>query len=168
MTIKDFEIQGPLGEGSFGKVYLALQKGSKKHVAVKVLDKYHIMKVRANVFTLLKHNKVESVFRERNILQELSHPSIIKQHLTFQDDQNLYFIFEYAGRGSLTKLINRLNMGEDRMPLALVKIYTAEIILALHAMHSRFIIHRDLKPENILVADNWHLKVVSSLIGSRL
>ena len=48
ITIKDFEIQGPLGEGSFGKVYLALQKGSKKHVAVKVLDKYHIMKVKSS------------------------------------------------------------------------------------------------------------------------
>lgn len=35
-----------MGEGSFGKVYLAMQKGSKKHVAIKVLDKYHIMKVR--------------------------------------------------------------------------------------------------------------------------
>lgn len=72
----------------------------------------------------------------------------------------MYFVFEYAGRGSLTKLINRLNMGDDRMPIELAKIYAAEIVLALHAIHSRFIIHRDLKPENILVADNWHLKVV--------
>jgi len=38
------------------------------------------------MLTRIQHNKVESVFRERNILQELSHPSIIKQHLTFQDD----------------------------------------------------------------------------------
>ncbi len=47
------------------------------------------------------------------------------------------------------------------MPMELVKIYAAEIVLALHAMHSKNIIHRDLKPENILIADNWHLKLVS-------
>jgi serine/threonine protein kinase len=73
----------------------------------------------------------------------------------------LYFVFEYAGRGSLTKLINRFHMGDGNMPMELVKIYAAEIVLALHAMHSKNIIHRDLKPENILIADNWHLKLVS-------
>lgn len=45
MTIEDFEIQGVLGEGSYGKVYCALEKGEKKLYAIKVLDKYHIMKV---------------------------------------------------------------------------------------------------------------------------
>lgn len=46
LTIKDFDIQGVLGEGSFGKVYCAIQKSLKKTYAIKVLDKYHIMKVR--------------------------------------------------------------------------------------------------------------------------
>lgn len=45
IAIKDFDIQGVLGEGSFGKVYCAIHKGPKKTYAIKVLDKYHIMKV---------------------------------------------------------------------------------------------------------------------------
>lgn len=45
LTIQDFEIQGVLGEGSYGKVYCAIQKIDKKAYAIKVLDKYHIMKV---------------------------------------------------------------------------------------------------------------------------
>jgi len=45
MTIKDFEIEGVLGEGSFGKVYCAIDKNDQKSYAIKVLDKYHIMKV---------------------------------------------------------------------------------------------------------------------------
>ena len=52
------------------------------------------------------------------------------------------------------------------MPMELVKIYAAEIVMALHAMHSKNIIHRDLKPENILIADNWHLKLVSCLLDN--
>lgn len=45
LKIEDFEMIGTLGQGSYGKVYCALEKNSKKKFAVKVLDKYHIMKV---------------------------------------------------------------------------------------------------------------------------
>ena len=107
---------------------------------------------------------MESVFRERDLLKELTHPNIIKQYFTFQDDQNLYYVFEYANKGSLTKLISKLSMGDNRMSLDLVRFYLAEIVSALELMHSRNIIHRDLKPENILVADDWHLKIVRRVI----
>jgi serine/threonine protein kinase len=53
LTIQDFEIQGVLGEGSYGKVYCAIQKIDKKPYAIKVLDKYHIMKVHS-VFIYLE------------------------------------------------------------------------------------------------------------------
>lgn len=52
-------------------------------------------------------------------------------------------------------------MGHSKMPLNLVKFYSAEIILALHALRAKNIVHRDVKPENILVTDDWHLKLVS-------
>ena len=68
-------------------------------------------------------------------------------------------MFEYASRGSLTKLINKFKDGQ-KMPLDLVRHYAAEVISALEAMHAKHIIHRDLKPENILIADDWHIKLV--------
>lgn len=108
MTIDDFEIQGVLGEGSYGKVYCALEKGEKKMYALKVLDKYHIMKVIFNythIIINLQHSKVDNVFRERDLLRQLNHQNIIKQYFTFQDETNLYYVFEFASRGSLTKLI---------------------------------------------------------------
>ena len=48
LNIEDFELQGILGEGSYGKVYCAMDKLNNKKFAIKVLDKYHIMKVRGN------------------------------------------------------------------------------------------------------------------------
>ena len=57
-------------------------------------------------------------------------------------------------------MISKLSMGENRMPMELVKYYAAEIVLALEAMHTKNIIHRDLKPENILINEDWHIKVV--------
>jgi serine/threonine protein kinase len=44
--------------------------------------------------------------------------------------------------------------------MALVKLYSAEIVSALEYMFSKGIIHRDLKPENILLAEDYHIKIV--------
>jgi serine/threonine protein kinase len=90
----------------------------------------------------------------------LNHPNIIKQSITFQDDANLYYVFEYASRGSLTKLINKLHNSDTKMPFDLIRFYAAEILLALEVIHSKEIVHRDLKPENILINEDWHLKLV--------
>lgn len=103
---------------------------------------------------------MDNVFRERDLLRELNHPNIIKQYFTFQDDTNLYYVFEYASRGCLTKLISKIATYQ-KMPLELVKYYSIEILSALELMHSKNIIHRDLKPENILITEDWHIKLVS-------
>lgn len=55
-------------------------------------------------------------------------------------------------------------MGDNRMPLELIRYYAAEILLVLELMHSKNIIHRDLKPENILISDDWHLKIVRASV----
>ena len=72
MTIQDYEIHRVLGEGSFGKVFIAIDKENRRPYAIKILDKYHIMKV-AFVFIYLglKNKMVESAFRERDLLREV-------------------------------------------------------------------------------------------------
>ena len=61
--------------------------------ALKVLEKDHI----------LKYDKIQAVFRERDIGLELSdHPNIVCFTGTFQDDENLYFLLQYAEMGSLS------------------------------------------------------------------
>lgn len=45
LSIEDFEVLGIIGEGSYGKVFCAKDRVSERKYAIKVLDKYHIMKV---------------------------------------------------------------------------------------------------------------------------
>lgn len=70
----------------------------------------------------------------------------------------MYYVFEHAPRGCLTKMIGKFK--DSHMPLELIQYYAAEIILALEYMHNKNILHRDLKPENILITNDWHLKIV--------
>ncbi len=64
-----------IGEGAFGNVYLAKDKSTQKMFAIKTLDKDHI----------IKHNKLNSVHRERDILNMFrDHLNIIKLETTFK------------------------------------------------------------------------------------
>lgn len=72
------------------------KKNNGTKYALKVLEKDHI----------LKYDKIDSVFRERDLGQELSgHPNIVEFQATFQDADNLYFLLEYCSNGSLSGLL---------------------------------------------------------------
>ena len=61
----------------------------------------------------------------------------------FQTEGNLYMVLSYLRGGDLfTRLSKELMFTEDD-----VKIYLAELALALDHLHSLGIIYRDLKPE---------------------
>jgi classical protein kinase C len=63
-----------LGKGAFGDVSLVKKKGTDTLYALKELKKEFI----------IQHDKVESVFRERDILLETkNHPNIVKFYSTF-------------------------------------------------------------------------------------
>ena len=67
----------------------------------------------------------------------------------------MYFMFEYAKHGTLSRLIRKLGS----LPPDLARFYAAELVNALEYLHSMGVVHRDLKPENILLDDDIHLKV---------
>jgi serine/threonine protein kinase len=71
-------------------VYLASRNG--RRFALKKLEKARIT----------KYDKVQAVFRERDISSELSeHTNVVKFHGSFQDEECLYFLLEYCPFGSL-------------------------------------------------------------------
>jgi 3-phosphoinositide dependent protein kinase-1 len=97
----------------------------------------------------------------------MKHPNIIRQYYTFQDDINLYFVLEYATRGSLTKLISEVALTES-FPMEMVRFYTAELLSGLEYIHNKGAVHRDLQPDNILISEDWHIKIVRIYIFEML
>lgn len=87
----------------------------------------------------------------------LDHPSIIKLYWTFKDMTSVYLMTELGEGGELWELLE--NAKDKKLPIELVRCYTAEMINALQYIHSKNIVHRDFKPENILLDKSGHLKI---------
>jgi serine/threonine kinase 32 len=78
------------------------------------------------------------MFRERIVLQKLSHPFIVNLRFAFQDDDNLYMVIDLAEGGDFRWHLDRLKGVKDEN----LRIYAAEITCALDYLHKNMIIHR--------------------------
>jgi 3-phosphoinositide dependent protein kinase-1 len=145
-TVTDYEFGRVIGEGSFGQVRLAREKGSEQVVAIKILDKVQ----------LVKENKTHQVFREKQLLESLHHPNIISLYATFQDQDHLYFVLEYCPNTDLYEHLKRLGSFNT----ACAKFYCAELVSVLEYLNEQGVVHRDIKPENLMLDANFHLKLI--------
>lgn len=76
-------------------------------------------------------------------------------HYAFQDRDHLFLVLEYMGGGDLLTLL----MGRGCLPEDEMRFYAAEMILALHQVHTLGYIHRDVKPDNFLFTRQGHIRV---------
>ncbi|ORX97196.1 kinase-like protein [Basidiobolus meristosporus CBS 931.73] len=141
---EDFEPLKVIGRGAYGKVLLVKQKATGRYFAMKVLKKASIV----------VHTKnTEYTKTERTILEEVSHPFIVKLFYAFQTDSKLYLILDYVAGGELfTHMAYERMFDED-----VARFFAAELVLALEHLHELGIIYRDLKPENCLLDNEGHI-----------
>lgn len=143
--LSDFEIGKKLGNGKFGRVYLAREKKSKYIVALKVLRKDELIQ-----------SKVEhQLRREIEIQGRLRNKHILRLYGYFHDAKRIYLILEYAPKGELYGyIVDDAPFSEKRSAE-----YVKQLATALIYIHSNNVIHRDLKPENLLVGYHGELKI---------
>ena len=132
VSLQDFKIVKTLGKGSFGKVLLVINLHNRRYFAMKVLKKD----------MLQKQNQVVHTKTEREILEKITHPFVVKLHYAFQSSEKLFLITDYMPGGELYYHLRKEGcFSEDR-----ARFYACEIILALEYLHKSKIIYRDLKP----------------------
>ena len=124
---------------------MAQKKDDKRIFAMKTLKKDFI----------IKNNQIKNTKIERDIMQQITHPFVVKLHYAFQSPETLYFVTDFLNGGELFfHLCNEIRFSEAR-----AKFYAAEMVLALSHLHSQGIIYRDLKPENVLLDAQGHIKL---------
>lgn len=162
MTKDNFKILKVIGRGSFGKVFLVekkhdIHKSKSFHMmssSTSEMPQYFAMKVLKKV-TLIDRNQLVHTKTERDILQNVHNPFLMKMHFAFQTEDKLYMVMDFLNGGELFfHLRKEQRFNEDR-----IRFYAAEIILGLEALHKAGIIYRDLKPENILLDNEGHIRL---------
>ena len=146
----------PLGKGSFGQVYTALEISTGEIFAVKQIS-LHNPKV-----------QYENIISEAQLLKNVSHPNIVKYYNYYEDNDNIYIIMEYLTGGTLQNFIDEHK--KEKITENEARIIITQILKALNYLHySCDICHRDIKPENILFKnenDINSLKVVDFGLSS--
>ena len=129
-----------LGYGSFGNVYLEINKINKKFYAIKHIEKRRILKAL---------NTLEPIYNEIKIQSKVCHPNIVK--ILYANESEKYFdiVLEYANKGNLFYYIKDNEYLSESQSF---KIFI-QIVNAIYFLHKNNFIHRDIKPENILLFD---------------
>merc|ERR1719478_338725 len=78
--LEEYVVGATLGEGAFGVVYACTNRQTGEEVAVKMVDKVE--------------TPVEAIRKEAEMLQELSHPNIVKFHNVFYEKCFVYIVMD--------------------------------------------------------------------------
>ena len=145
-----YKIVKLLGEGSFGKAYLAKcdDQEEKKYVIKQIL-----------MDGMTDQDKKDTL-NEAIILKKLDHPNIIKFKEVFlqkKPSEALNIVTEYADGGDLGQKIEE----QKKHPFSESQIldYITQICLALQHIHKKKIIHRDLKSGNVFLMKSGIVKL---------
>ena len=135
--ICDFIIKEKLGEGTFGKVRLGINRQTEETVAIKILDKKKIIKEKDKI----------RIDKELKILKSLRHPNIVHLYSDIQTGSYIYIIMEYIkGIELLHYISSNKKLSEEEACF-----YFRQIISAIEYLHKLKIAHRDIKPENMII-----------------
>lgn len=86
---------------------------------------------------------------EKNILNQLDHPFIMKLIKTFKDEKRVYFLLEYIRGQELFDVIREIGLLNQYE----CQFYISSMMSAVTYLHERKIIYRYIKPENVMVDD---------------
>ena len=147
---RDFTIQGIIGEGGVGRVYLAEDESIGRRVAVKEL-----LDTSQHNFSEREKQALENSFiHEAKITAKLEHPGIVPVYrLGHRKGKSPYYVMRHVKGETLEELLKKCQhssteiSNQERLKLLDNLIAACD---AIAYAHSKGVIHRDLKPSNII------------------
>src|SRR6266702_5465074 len=106
VTLGNYKILAPLGQGGMARVYKAHQENLDREVAVKVLPPWFAA----------DRNFVERFNQEARLVARLSHPNIVTIHDFSEQDGHLYIVMQLVDGGTLRQLLDAFRTGNQNSP----------------------------------------------------
>lgn len=145
-ALKDFEILGKLGQGSFGIVYKVKRKIDN--------NKYVLKQI--NISKMNTRMKDEAL-NEVKVLSKLEHPNIVKYYDSFIEKQFLNIIMEFCEGGDLSQFL-KSQLGRPLKEEKLWK-FIIQMCQGLEYIHKKKILHRDIKTMNIFISKDEQIRI---------
>ena len=144
-------IEGSLGKGGMGEVFVGFDETLERRVALKAIrDERRVDPESRARFQ-----------REARVLSRLDHPGICRLYDYVEGDEADYLVLELIEGESLKDVLDHDELTWD------FKLYVAEMIAdALRAAHAQGIAHRDLKPENVMLTESGEVKLLDFGLAS--
>ncbi|KAK9500157.1 hypothetical protein O3M35_001471 [Rhynocoris fuscipes] len=140
-----FETIAKLGQGTYGKVQLGINKETGQEVAIKTIKKCKI-ETEADLIRIR---------REIQIMSSLRHPYIIHIYEVFENRDKMVLVMEYAAGGELYDYLSKQKVLDESEARRIFR----QIAMAVYYCHKHQICHRDLKLENILLDEKGNAKI---------
>ncbi|GMI64518.1 NPK1-related protein kinase 3 [Hibiscus trionum] len=138
-----------IGCGAFGRVYMGMNLDSGELLAVKQVS------IAANASKEKTQAQIRELEEEVKLLQNLSHPNIVRYLGTAREDDSLNILLEFVPGGSISSLLGKFGS----FPESVIRMYTKQLLLGLQYLHKNRIVHRDIKGANILVDNKGCIKL---------
>ncbi|KFP53181.1 Serine/threonine-protein kinase Nek5, partial [Cathartes aura] len=139
-----YEIIKKIGEGSFGKIFLAKGKVDNEQCVIKEIN-----------LTKMPVKEKEASQKEVILLAKMKHANIVTFYAALREKNKLYIVMEYCDGGDLMKRINMQHgvlFDEDQ-----ILSWFVQISLGLKHIHDKKILHRDVKAQNIFLSSNGNV-----------
>jgi serine/threonine protein kinase len=148
-----YELLHELGKGSYGSVYKARDLRTSEMVAIKVISLSE------------GEEGYEEIRGEIEMLQQCSHPNVVRYLGSYQGEEYLWIVMEYCGGGSVADLMNVTDEPLEEFQIAYI---CREALKGLSYLHSIFKVHRDIKGGNILLTEQGEVKLGDFGVAAQL
>ena len=150
-------VLGYLADGGMSEIFLGKEPDGRPVVIKRILP--HLAR---------QQNFVSMFIDEARIGSQIKHPNVVDIYELGQVGTDLFMVMEYLAGESVSGLLRRMELRQERLPIALAAFVIAEAAAGLSAAHDLRdhqgkplgIVHRDISPSNLFLTYGGEVKVL--------